>query len=143
MNIRPAEFCATGVGFPDGEITCPACRKVWGTVELGVHSLQPDTACPHLKFYVENAGGDLELRYINNFTVTELMAAVETAGRLITPDLYGKSVEQFFALQLSENEFWAKLECPSLDTILLHVDSDGDASEQSYNYTVHFGACLQ
>lgn len=55
----------------------------------------------------------------------------------------GKTVGQFFAHQQSENEFWAKLKCRSLDTILFYVERDDDLSEQSYNYTVHFGADLK
>jgi hypothetical protein len=143
LNLQPANFSGTSGEFLEGKITCPACHEVWGTVDAAIYSLHTDVACPHLKFYVENAGGDVEVHYFNGFTATELMTAVEIAGHLLAPDLDGKTVEHFFAHQQSENGFWAKLKCQSLDTILVHVDSDDDPSEQSFNYTVHFGARLK
>lgn len=143
LNLQPANFSGTSGEFLAGKITCPTCHEVWGTVDGGLYSLHLDVACPHLKFYVENAGGDVEVHYFNGFTATELMTTIEIACRLIAPDLHGKTVEHFFAHQQSENEFWAKLKCQSLDTILVHVECDNEPSEQSYNYTVHFGASLQ
>ena len=143
MNLQPANFSGISGESLEGELTCPTCQKIWGTVEGGIYSLNTDGACPHLKFYVENAGGDVEVHYFNGFISTELMTAVEKTGRLIAPDLHGKTVGQFFAHQQSENEFWAKLKCRSLDTILFYVERDDDLSEQSYNYTVHFGADLK
>ena len=98
---------------------------------------------PPLEVLRGECRGDVEVHYFNGFTAAELMAAVEKTGRLIAPDLHGKTVGQFFDHQQSENEFWAKLKCQSLDTILFYVERDDDLSEQSYTYTVHFGADLK
>jgi len=143
VNIQPAKFSGTSKEFLDGEIICPTCHQVWGTVDFGIYSLREESVCPHLKFYIENADGKVSVRYFNGFTPEELMNAVEVAGRSIAPDLHGKTVEQFLAWQQSEDAFWRRLKCTSVDTVLVHVECDGNLGEHSYNYTVHFGACLR
>ena len=93
MNIKPIVFEYNDNECERGAIKCPTCGHPWLEDNHGEYSFPEPLECSHLKFMLLE---DDDIHWFNDFSETQLMAALEPAVRKLKPHLDGVTVKDFF-----------------------------------------------